>query len=280
MRYVPVLGEPERQQLLALLAEGFPRERIDWRSAFEAPAGSIGHGVLLVVDDRPEGAILAFEKKEIIGGQAIRTVNLSSWYIRPLYRSLAFRMMRSVTSEPDTIYTICSPIASVQQICLHLGFRYLSHGSVVSVPLINGMGRAADIEVMPFASGVLGDAEYDRRMMDHGDERHVGLLVHRKTGTIPVLWQRGLKVRGFPAARLLFTTDYPTLRAALPAVHWHMLRHHGILGLYLPRIAPYADLHSVRKRHKGPSTIVKGPVPDEDVNLLYSELLYLKPAGR
>src|SRR5262249_49882100 len=116
MPYVAVTSESERQQLLGLLAEGFPGVQIDWRSAFEAPAGRSGHGTLLIVDGRAQGAILAFEKQEAIGGCPHRIVNLSSWYIRRPYRSHAPRMLRAVTAEPDASYTICSPSSSVQQI--------------------------------------------------------------------------------------------------------------------------------------------------------------------
>jgi hypothetical protein len=277
MPYVPVLGEAERQLVLPLLSEGFPRARIDWRSAFEAPPGANGHGMLLLVDGAAQGAILTFEKKETVRGREVRFVNISSWYIRPRYRSLAWRMMRAITSEPDTIYTICSPIPSVQRICLQLGFRYASHGSIASVPLINGLFPPAGIEVLPFGAGLLPNAEHEAWIRDHGDERNVALVVRHQGAAIPVLWQRGLTVRGLPAARLLFTSDHAALRTALCAVHYYMLRHHGIFGLYLPRIAPYRGLRGVRRRDRGPSTIVKGPIADEDVNLLYSELLYLRP---
>jgi hypothetical protein len=77
----------------------------------------------------------------------------------------------------------------------------------------------------------------------------------------------------------MFTADYALLRAALPTIHAYMLRRHGIVGLYLPRIAPLEGLRSIRGATKGPSIIVKGDIADEDVNLLYSELFYL-PLGQ
>jgi hypothetical protein len=168
MPYVPVLGEAERQLLLPLLSEGFPRAQIDWSSAFEAPAGHNGHGVLLLVDGAAQGAILTFEKKETVRGREVRFVNISSWYIRPRYRSLAWRMMRAITSEPDTVYTICSPIPSVQRICLQLGFRYASPRSIASVPLINGLFPPPGIEVLPFGAGPLPNAEHEAWIRDHG----------------------------------------------------------------------------------------------------------------
>lgn len=273
MQFVPILAEPQRREMLELLAEAFPGASTDWPRAFRAPPGSTGHGTLLIVDGRPEGGILSFEKTETIGGRVRRIVNLSSWYIRPRYRKFAVRMMRAVTADPDTIYTGSSPILSVQTICLRAGFRYASKGSIASLPLINGTGLRGGIE--PFVPAALANPDHDRWMTDHCDGHHVGILIRQRSNIVPVLWERGQEIRGFPAARLAFTADHNVLRTALPAVHWHMLRHHGIAGLYLPRFAAYADLRSVRSPHRGPSIVVKGNVDDAAVNLLYSETLYL-----
>jgi hypothetical protein len=275
MHFVPILDEPQRREMLELLAEGFPDASIDWPRAFRAPPGRSGHGTLLIVDGRAEGGILTFEKTEPIGGRARRIVNLSSWYIRPRYRKFAARMIRAVTSEPDTIYTGTSGILSVQKIGLRVGFRYASKGSIASLPLLNGTGLWGGIAVGPFVPAVLPDPDHDRWMADHCDGHHIGILVRVGSRVVPVLWEPGQRIRGFSAARLVFTTDHGVLHAALPAVHWHMLRYHGIAGLYLPRFAPYTDLRSVRSPHRGPSIVVKGDVDGNAVNLLYSETLYL-----
>jgi hypothetical protein len=275
--FTPILDEPQRGQMLDLLAEGFPGIDIEWSSAFAAPPGKTGHGVLLLVDGRPEGGILMFERSRTINGVRRRVVNLSSWYIRPPYRTLAIRMMDEITADASAIYTIGSPIASVQKICLRVGFRYVSQGSIASVPLLNGGGVGGDTAVEPYRPGVLRDTDLDTALRDHGDKRHVAILLRRPAGVVPVLWQRGLKVRELAAARLLFAADHRAVRAALGAVHWHLLGRHGIVGLYLPRIAPYAGLRSLRKRLRGPSIVIKGDIADEDVDLLYSELLYLRP---
>jgi hypothetical protein len=275
MPFVRIIDQEQRKQMLELLAEAFPHSDIDWSAAFEAPSGDTGHGLLLIVDGRVQGGILSFEKMEAIGGRRRRIVNLSSWYIRPPYRRLAVRMLREVTADPDTVYMACSPIRSAQKIGLRIGFRYLSHGSIASVPLINGAISRGVSSIESFVTGTLSNPDHDRWMADHGEERHIGVLVRSGASTVPVLWLRGLKLHGLSAARLLFTTDYGVLGAALPAVHWYMLKRHGIGGLYLPRIGPLALLRSVRRHHSGPSLMVKGGVDPEDINLLYSELLYL-----
>lgn len=276
MQFERIVNAEQRGHMLALLVEGFPNAAIDWPSALAAPSGGAGHGLLLIADGEPQGGMLSFEKMETIGGRRRRVVNFSSWYIRPRYRQFAIRMMREASDDPDTIYMVGSPIRSVQKICLRNGFRYLSHGSIASAPLINGAIARNVTGIAPFAPGALSDPDHDRWMTDHSDERHIGLLVRIGAQMLPVLWLRGQKLRGLRAARLLFTTDYAALRKALPAIHWYMLRRHGIAGLYVPRIGPLASLRSARRRYGGPSLMVKGQVDAEDVNLLYSEFLYLR----
>lgn len=274
MQFERIIGPEQRQQMLALLAEGFPHANIDWPLVFTAPSGDTGHG-LLITDGRAQGGMLSFEKMEAISGRRRRIVNLSSWYIRPPYRRFALRMGRQATADPDAVYVTCSPIRSVQTICLRIGFRYLSHGSIASTPLINGAISRGVNGIELFAPGALSDPNHDRWMADHSDERHVGLVVRIGANAVPVLWLKGLKLRSLRAVRLLFTSDYAALRAALPAIHWYMLRNYGIAGLYLPRIGPLAQLRSVRRQYSGPSLMVKGEIDPEEVNLLYSELLYL-----
>ena len=278
MELVEIRDAEQRQQMLELLREGFPNVSFDWEVAFKAPLGRSGYGFLMIADGAPQGGILSFESMQSLSGRERRVVNLSSWYIRPEYRRLAVRMMRTVSSDPDTIYTGVSPIRSVQTICLRAGFRYLSHGSIASIPLLNDFTAGRGIKVGPFDPDAVGP-EHRRWMADHANPRHIALLIRQGEHAVPALWRRGLKVKEFPAARLIFTSDYALLRAALPAIHAHMLLRHGTVGLYLPRIAPLEGLRSVRKSGKGPPIIVKGDIADEDVNLLYSELFYL-PLGQ
>lgn len=279
MALVEIHDAEQQQQTLALLKEGFPKAPFDWAVALKAPAGRAGRGLLLIEDGEPQGCILSFEKTESLGDRQRRIVNLSSWYIRPGYRRMAVRMMRTASSDPDAVYTICTPISSVQAICRRVGFRYLTHGSIASVPFLNGLVAGRGIRVEPFDPAPV-EPEERQRMADHADPRLIAMVIRQGGRTVPVLWMRGLKIKELPAARFLFTTDHALLRAALPAVHAYMLRRHGIVGLYLPHVGPLSGLRSLRKPNKGPSIIVKGDIADTDVNLLYSELLYLPLGGR
>src|SRR5580700_2405792 len=145
MPFLPIIDEQQRRHTLELLTEGFPRSEVNWSLAFQAPQGQNGHGLLLIADGHPQGCILTFEKEETIRGCQRRIVNLSSWYIRERFRTLALRMLRSAMADASAIYTTCSPINSVREISLRIGFRYASHGSIVSVPLINGFSLSSQV---------------------------------------------------------------------------------------------------------------------------------------
>ena len=274
MQLVEIRSEEQKLQTAELLKEGFPHVRFDWSVAFKAPPGRNGHGLLMIADGRPQGGVLFFEKTQAIGGRERRVVNVSSWYIRPKYRRFAVRMMRAATADPDAVYTACSPIRSVQAICRRVGFRYLTHGSIVSVPLLNGFAAEPGVKVEAYDPALVEPA-HRQWISDHASERFFAISIRRGERVVPVLWIRGLRIKELPAVRLIFTSDYDVLRAALPAVHRHMLLRHGVVGLHLPRVPPLEDLRSARRPNKGPSTIVKGDVADTDVNLLYSELFYL-----
>jgi hypothetical protein len=275
MEFVRIADAAQRQQMLDLLREGFPHTTFDWSMAFKAPLGPSGHGIMLIADEQPQGGILSFEKTETIGGRERRIVNYSSWYIRPQYRHLAVRMMRAASSlEEDVIYTGVSPSAATLTICLRVGGRYVTRGSIVSMPLLNGLVAERGIRVEPYEPTLI-ESRHRQAMADHADDRFIPMLVRRGEHRSPVLWIRGFKAKGLPAARLMFAPDYALLRSALPAIHAYMLRRHRIVGLYLPRVGALKGLRSIRPPQKGPSIVAKGAIADEDINLLYSEYLYL-----
>lgn len=261
----------QRRQILELLREGFGQAKFDWSVAFDTLAC---HGLLMIADGSPQGCMLFFEKTETIDGHARRIVNFSSFYIRPKYRRFAVRMVRALSSDPDTIYTAVTAIRSTQAIARRVGYRHASHGSAASVPLLNGFLSPRDIHIEPFDPAAV-EPEHGRWVTDHADARHIAVMIRKGERVVPVLWKRGLRVKELPAVRLMFAPDYALLRAALPALHVYMLRRHGMVGLYLPKVGPLEGLRSLRKPNKGPSLMVKGDIADADVNLLYTELHYL-----
>lgn len=270
---VEIRDATRRDQFRALLEEGFPNVPFDWQIAFRAPPGECGHGVLLLVNGEPQGGLLAFEKTEMLGGRARRVVNFSSWYVRPEHRCHAIRMVSRLTDDPDAIYTGCTAIASTRAIARRFGFRFLSKGSIASLPLLNGFSRKEGIRIEPYVSQRL-DPQSRNGIDDHLGPGTIAQVIRMDDRRVPVLWSRGWRFRAFSAVRLLYTSDHAALREALPAIHLDLLRR-GIVALYLPRIEAYREVRSALGEGRGPSLIVKGEVADEEVNLLYSELHYL-----
>ena len=274
LEFQAIDGAEQQRHALALLNEGFPDVAFDWSLAFRAPPGQGGHGLLLFDDGAPEGVMMSFERTRRIGGHERRVVNLASWYIRPKYRRFAVRMARMASADPDAIYTTGSATRATQTICLRTGFRYVTKGSILSVPLLNGLAAGRGIRIEP-ADPALAAPEDRQWISDHSDPRFIALSVRQGERVAPLLWMHGPKPKRYPSVRLIFAADLSLLRAALPALHARMLRRHGVVGLYLPQVPPLAGLRSARNPQKGPSLLVKGDVADTDVDLRYSEFLYL-----
>lgn len=275
---VPVLDAPNRRRMRHLLEEGFPDAGFDWNLAFEASPGRFGHGVLLVVDGVARGAMLVFEKEEILGGVRRRVINFSSWYLQHAYRRHVIAMVRRLAEDAETIYTVCTAISSVRSIGKRLGFRTLGEGTMASLPFVNGFRSPSDVAVEPWRPAEF-DPGFREVIEDHRRAGAIVVLICSDEGSAPLVWKSGPRLWGLPAARLLHAGDYDLVARALPAIHAHLVRHFGIFGLYLPRVAALAGLRSVPRRG-GPTLLVKGDVADEDVSLLYSELHWLPLTSR
>ncbi|MDF1825223.1 MAG: hypothetical protein P1U68_11310 [Verrucomicrobiales bacterium] len=279
MEIVEIHREEQLQQALALLNEGFPQATFDWSIAFKAPPGTFGHGVLLMVEGEPQGGLLCFEKTETINGRERKIVNMSSWYVREKYRRYLIWMVRHLTADPEIIFTACTPSRSVAAIGNRIGFRHVSTGSIASLPFLNGFRGASGIKVEPFEASLF-DSALQKRVADHSNERTISLMLRREESIAVVILVKGLDIFQLPAARLLYTSDFSLLRNALVDIHYHLLRKHGVIGIYLPRFASLSGLKSAQSPDSGPSIIMKGDIQDEDVNLLYTELHYLPVTRR
>ncbi|MEM1442708.1 MAG: hypothetical protein AAGF67_10225 [Verrucomicrobiota bacterium] len=279
MEIVEIHSAQERELAAALLNEGFPEADFEWSIAFEAPPGKYGHGLLLMIDNEPQGEMLCFEKIETINGRAQRIVNVSSWYVREQYRRYLIWMVRHLTEDPEIVLTACTPSPVVSRIGEKVGFRHVSEGSIASIPLLNGFFRNPEVQVLPYEASLL-DAETRQKIEDHDNEQTISLILRSGVLVAPLVMVTGMDVLQLPAARLLFTTDFTLLKKALPEVHSFLFRKFAIVGIYLPRISELEGLKSIRPTRSGPSIIAKGDIEDADVNLLYSELHYLPVSRR
>ena len=267
-----------KKQALDLLAEGFETvPRRIWVKALDANPAQGSSGFLLIENGVAHGVLLTFEHTRKISGTIRRFINLSAWYVQPSHRAYSFCIFRAAIAEKDVIYICATPSLTPVKIALANGFRTISDGSILSVPMLNGLGVGLGIWVETYKTTTTCniDTRVRKWLDDHDDERHLIVLVSGLGATFPAVLRQVRDRRGLRYARLSYVENHELMRAALPTLHWHLLIRKGIIGIQLPCFAPYRDLRVVVPTARGPSILVKGDIPDADIDLLYTEMLFV-----
>jgi hypothetical protein len=274
---IPIAEDQTRNQALDLLVEFFPVPRQIWAKALNASRDRESAGFLLIENGVAYGVLLTFEHSRELSGKIRRFINLSSWYVRESHRAYSYWMFRTAIAEKNVIYTSVTPGPSPFKISIASGFRIISNGSILSAPMWNGVGLGRGIRVEAYDSSATYhlDEKVLKWLKDHSNDLHIIVLVSGLGTTFPVVFRKTRGYRGLLYARLSYAGSHELVCAALPALHWHLLIHKAIVGIQLPCIEPYRDLRSVIAPTRGPSILVKGDIPDADIDLLYTEMLYV-----
>jgi hypothetical protein len=274
---VPIADDQTRNQAFDLLVEYFQVPQRIWVKALDALPGRERSGFLLIENGVAHGVLLTFEHSREVSGKIRRFINLSSWYVRESHRAYSYWMFRTAIAEKNVIYTSVTPGPLPFKISVASGFRIISNGSILSAPMLNGLGLGRGIRVEAYEGSATNhlDGKVLKWLEDHSNDLHIIVLVSGLGATFPVVFRKTRGYRGLRYARLSYTGSHELVRAALPALHWHLLIHKAIVGIQLPCIEPYRDLRSVIAPTRGPSILVKGDIPEGDVDLLYTEMLYV-----
>jgi hypothetical protein len=130
-----------------LLCEGFPaRSRKYWTSGFQrmgqrpAPDDAPRYGYVLEADGVLVGVLLLLFTGE---PGARPSFNVSSWYVRPAFRGFATLLVTMALRRKDAVYLNTSPIDHSLPILHAMGFRPLSRGQFLSLPLLARAPRRA-----------------------------------------------------------------------------------------------------------------------------------------
>jgi hypothetical protein len=177
------IAESDLGALADLLARGFSRsDRGDWvrglaRMAAMPPVDDLPRfgyvleqeqnlvGVLLLISSRrPDGRVVA---------------NLSSWYVKPAWRSHSTQLVSMTTKNKQVTYLNASPAPHTWRILQALGFKPFNFGRSAAFPVLSfGGGRVCDI--------IPGDLP-----------EHDMLLAHRAMGCINLVCEKDGAVHPF-----------------------------------------------------------------------------------
>ncbi len=226
------IGEEDLPAVAAFLAEGFPdRSRAYWARALEvlrgreAPEAYPRYGLLLEADGACVGAVLQIYSRIVEGGEASVRCNLSSWFVRPAFRSHAALLVSRALRHKEVTYLNVSPAAHTWPILEAQGYRRYSEGQVAALPLLSLRGFGA--RVRAYTSDARGlDAETAAILDAH---RALGLMVVtcRKGGESAAFafLPRAVKGVGRRVAQLAWCRDTASFqRFAGPLGRWLLLQ--------------------------------------------------------
>jgi hypothetical protein len=213
-------------ELAALLAEGFPKRRLEhWRAALrllgKRPTvdGFPRYGYCLEDEGRLEGALLLLTAT--IDG--VTRSNLSSWYVRPRYRLLATLMHQCAVRTGGSIYLNLSPAAHTLRSIEALGFRPYTAGTLlVDATSSVKIGDSIVRSLTPDLASTLA-IDVRRWVQAHCRYGCDALLLEDKEGPMIALYRIKWLKRSIPAARFvagdparLAASSGPLMRALFP----------------------------------------------------------------
>ena len=275
-----VIEETDLDDVVALLAAGFPARSIAWwhrgierlRSR-ASPLGYPRYGRLLETNGRVVGALLTIhaEMVDAAGDHFVRC-NLSSWYVQSDFAGHAPLLLGAALRDKSVTYVNVSPAPHTQPIIEAQGFRPFASGSLATVPTLARRRERARVRGLKDTDrstwtdgGLLGD---------HAALGCLCLVVEAADGAHPFVFSAPRRLRGFlPAAQLLYCReilDYVRFAGALgPA----LLRR----GIALALVDGVHKLPGVpgRSVNTGQRKYVVGSHTPRPGDLAYTELAIL-----
>jgi len=178
-------------EVISLLREGFPRRsRAHWENAFQhlqrRPQVSGFPRFGYAIEAGGLQGVMLLLTSEL--GNGIRS-NLSSWYVRPAYRSYASFLFRRTLKQPDTVFLDISPSEEALPITEVFGFRAYTGGAVLFTPdlaLRRGGGRVRGLrrqtlESLPtaLASAIVAHLDYGCAALELEDATGTEIALYR-----------------------------------------------------------------------------------------------------
>lgn len=277
MDIVPIDDEASRRAAVALLCEGFGYPAEAWGRSFEAPRSeAFGHGALMREDGAFQGVVLLFEHHRTIAGARVSFVNISSWYVREPYRSLAPFMLAAVTRTSGTVYTGLTPSENVRTVLRALRFRVVGAGVTFVPPLPLGLrpNRSGAAVVLGDVGNLAAGTEVAETLRAHADRGFIiGHVVDSEEPFTFAFYP--CRIRGLTVPFLVHCPRPDRFHDVLPAVYRRLAATHGAVGLLVPKRSGY-DRYTGLERRDRYWICVKGPVADAEIDHFYSEFYHLR----
>jgi hypothetical protein len=201
-------------QVEAVLREGFPDRAPDyWTRALDAlrerdaPQDYPRFGYLLESEGQVVGVILLIFTRMQERGETWVRANVSSWYVRPAFRSYAPLLTSAALRFKEATYLNISPAETTWPILDAQGYRRFSQGQMACLPWLSlGVGprvrRLDDADVPKLDAGeaaILADCALQGALV---------LVCETSDGLVPFVFvERDLKQLGRAAMQLAWCRD-------------------------------------------------------------------------
>jgi hypothetical protein len=208
------IRQADLEAVADLLCEGFPaRSRKYWTSGLErigqrpAPDDAPRYGYVLEADGVLVGMLLLLFTGQP-GGRA--SYNVSSWYVRPAFRGFATLMVSMALRRKDATYLNTSPIDHSLPVLHALGFRPLTRGQFLSLPLLaRGPRRSKVRAVGPQDGPIEGlDPSSEAILKAHAGQSCLSLVCETGGRAIPFVFaRRDIRYSPVGVAQLIWCRD-------------------------------------------------------------------------
>lgn len=279
------IEEADLDGVIGLLLEGFTdRDEAYWRMglarhrAQALPDGVPRYGYLIERDGVPVGVLLALYRA-VEGAEGTHwRCNLSSWYVRPEFRSLGTLLDGFAMRDKTVTYVNVSPAPPTWAMHKARGFKSTCAGQMLALPLV-GRHRGRVRAASPESLALLPEAEA-RLVADHvsygclglvwSDGAEAGALVFQRRA-LKLLPGRLARLR-LPGLQLVYRSPSLDLTACLGAVGRHLLARHAMPWFVLDALARPAGIAGRYFPGRAPK-FARGPNPPAVGDLAYTEIV-------
>ena len=263
--------------VIALLSEGFPeRGRDYWTRGFERlrdrplPEGCPRYGYLLRAGSEIVGCLLLIVSLDCVSGTL--RANVSSWYAKPNFRSLAAMLVSVAFKRKDFTFINISPAPHTVPILEAQGYKRYAAGQFIALPALTLSAFRTRVRPIDKVGESVILPHEERALL----ERHVGygaLSLVCSTGDDhqPFVFLRRRLLGGrLPAAQLMWCRDVTAFQHVAGALGRCLLRH-GIAAVSIDANGPLANLlgtyreGSGVKFYRGPNAPRLGDLADTEM---------------
>lgn len=210
------IGESDINPLAALLSRGFRgRGRRFWLRVFArlsdhpSPAGLPQYGYLLESGGAPVGVILLiFATMRTAVGCTTRC-NVSSWYVKPAFRSYAALLVSHALKHKDVTYLNVTAAPSTRAIAEAQGYSRYSRGVFIAIPALNL--RSGDIQVRVIEPQAPLNRHFESwewdLLLEHAAYGCISLWCETPEGAYPFVFRPRLIKGIIPHTHLVYCRD-------------------------------------------------------------------------